>query len=73
MAGPRRSWRVPQALPKAWRWVAEMQEIAEFAREDQAASDMWTAISAFFGRIAEDLNGEQKESEALRNFFKDRE
>jgi 3-hydroxyisobutyrate dehydrogenase-like beta-hydroxyacid dehydrogenase len=65
------AWRVPQALPKAWRWVAEMQEIAEFAREDQPAKDMWMAISAFFARMADDLASDQKESETLRNFFKD--
>jgi L-threonate 2-dehydrogenase len=67
------SVRIPNALPKAWRWVAEMQEIAEFAREDPAAHEIWTAISALYGRIAEDLAGEQKESNALKTFFRDPE
>jgi L-threonate 2-dehydrogenase len=64
--------RVPRALPKTWRWVAEMQEIAEFAREDPAAHDIWNSISAFYGRIAEDLAAQRKESDVLVRFFKDR-
>jgi 3-hydroxyisobutyrate dehydrogenase-like beta-hydroxyacid dehydrogenase len=66
------STRLPRALPKAWRWVAEMQEIAEFAREDRAAHDIWTSISAFYGRIAGDLAGDRKESDVLVRFFQDR-
>ena len=63
------SVRVPRMFPKAWRWVAEMQEIAEFAHEDAAAAEMWTGISALYDRIAEDLGGERKEADALTRFF----
>jgi 3-hydroxyisobutyrate dehydrogenase-like beta-hydroxyacid dehydrogenase len=63
------SVRVPRSFPKAWRWVAEMQEIAEFAREDPAAHDMWMGISALYERIAEDLGGNRKETEILAKFF----
>jgi 3-hydroxyisobutyrate dehydrogenase-like beta-hydroxyacid dehydrogenase len=63
------SVRVPRSFPKAWRWVAEMQEIAEFAREDPAAHDMWMGISALYERIAEDLGGNRKETEVLAKFF----
>jgi 3-hydroxyisobutyrate dehydrogenase-like beta-hydroxyacid dehydrogenase len=66
------STRVPKALPKAWRWVAEMQEIAEFAREDRAAHEIWTSISALYGRLAEDLAGDRKESDVLLRFFQER-
>jgi 3-hydroxyisobutyrate dehydrogenase-like beta-hydroxyacid dehydrogenase len=66
------SARVPRALPKAWRWVAEMQEIAEFAREDRAAHEIWTGISALYGRISEDLAGDRKESDVLVRFFQER-
>jgi L-threonate 2-dehydrogenase len=62
--------RIPNSmLPKAWRWVAEMQEIAEFAREDPAAYDMWMGISKLFERIAEDIGGDRKETDALASFF----
>ncbi len=63
------SVRVPRMFPKAWRWVAEMQEIAEFAREDAAAYEMWMGISALYDRIAEDLGGDRKETDALARFF----
>jgi putative dehydrogenase len=61
--------RVPRSFSKAWRWVAEMQEIAEFAREDPAARDIWTGISAFYDRIARDLAAEHRDTDALARFF----
>src|SRR5262249_47601552 len=62
--------RIPRSMfPKAWRWVAEMQEIAEFAREDSAAYEIWMGISNLYDRIAEDLTGDCKESDALARFF----
>jgi L-threonate 2-dehydrogenase len=63
------SVRVPRSFSKAWRWVAEMQEIAEFAREDAAAHEIWMGISALYDRIAEDLGGDRKETDALARFF----
>ena len=64
------STRIPRSMfPKAWRWVAEMQEIAEFAKEDAAAHDSWMGISKLYDRIAEDLGGDRKETDALLRFF----
>ena len=65
------STRVPKSMfPKAWRWVAEMQEIAEFAKEDPAAYEIWMGISKLYERIAEDIAGDRKETDALAAFFK---
>lgn len=62
--------RIPNSLfPKAWRWVAEMQEIAEFAKEDPAAYQIWMGISKLCERIAEDIGGDRKETDALARFF----
>jgi 3-hydroxyisobutyrate dehydrogenase-like beta-hydroxyacid dehydrogenase len=63
------SVRVPRMFPKAWRWVAEMREIAEFAREDAAAYEIWTGISSLYERIADDLAGGRKEADTLARFF----
>jgi len=64
------SMRIPRSMfPKAWRWVAEMQEIAEFAKEDPAAYAIWMGISKLYDRIAEDLGGDRKETDALARFF----
>jgi L-threonate 2-dehydrogenase len=38
--------------PKAYRWVAEMEEIAQFQGDDPAARDMYLAIARFYGQIA---------------------
>ncbi len=62
--------RIPRSMfPKAWRWVAEMQEIAEFAKEDAAAHEIWMGISKLFDRMAEDIGGDRKETGALARFF----
>jgi 3-hydroxyisobutyrate dehydrogenase-like beta-hydroxyacid dehydrogenase len=64
------STRIPRSMfPKAWRWVAEMQEIAEFAKEDPAAHEIWMGISKLYDRLAEDLGGSRKEADALLRFF----
>lgn len=66
------SKRVPGMFPKAYRWVAEMQEIAEFAREDPAACEIWTSISKLYDRLAQDVAGDKDEITALTQFFADR-
>jgi 3-hydroxyisobutyrate dehydrogenase-like beta-hydroxyacid dehydrogenase len=67
------SRRIPNSMfPKAWRWVAEMQEIAEFAKEDPAAYEMWMGISRLYERIATDLRGERRETGAIASFFEER-
>jgi 3-hydroxyisobutyrate dehydrogenase-like beta-hydroxyacid dehydrogenase len=63
--------RIPRAFPKAYRWVAEMQEIAEFAREDPAARDIWTGISQLYERLARDLTGSRSETDGLARFFEE--
>jgi hypothetical protein len=38
--------------PKAYRWVAEMEEIAKFQEADPAARDMYLGIAHFYEQIA---------------------
>lgn len=61
--------RVPRSLTKAWRWAPEMREIAEFAREDPIANEIWTSIAELYERLARDLAGEKRDVEALQRFF----
>jgi putative dehydrogenase len=64
------SKRIPNSMfPKAWRWVAEMQEIAEFAKEDPAAYEIWMSISKLYERIAADMGGDRRETDAIASFF----
>jgi 3-hydroxyisobutyrate dehydrogenase-like beta-hydroxyacid dehydrogenase len=64
--------RIPRSFSKAWRWGPEMQEIAEFAREDPAAHAMWMNIAKLYERLAADLSGDQQEIAALKRFFSER-
>jgi putative dehydrogenase len=60
--------RLPRMLTKAWRWAPEMREIAEFAREDPVASEIWTSIAQLYERLAA---ADKREIEALERFFED--
>jgi 3-hydroxyisobutyrate dehydrogenase-like beta-hydroxyacid dehydrogenase len=62
--------QVPDMLPKAYRWVGEMREIAAYAGEDAAAHDVYAGFAALFDRIARDVAGDKSESAALTEFFK---
>jgi putative dehydrogenase len=61
--------QIPDMLPKAYRWVAEMREIAAFAGEDRATHDIFVGVAELFDRIARDVAGEKCESSALTRFF----
>jgi 3-hydroxyisobutyrate dehydrogenase-like beta-hydroxyacid dehydrogenase len=61
--------QVPDMLPKAYRWVAEMREIAAFAGEDAAARKVFEGFSELFERVSRDVAGEKAESGVLTGFF----
>jgi putative dehydrogenase len=44
---------VSRMPPKAYRWVAEMEEIAEFQQDDPAAAAMYRGIAQLYQQIAE--------------------
>jgi 3-hydroxyisobutyrate dehydrogenase-like beta-hydroxyacid dehydrogenase len=43
---------VSRMPPKAYRWVAEMEEIAQFQEDDPAARDIYLGIARFYEQIA---------------------
>jgi putative dehydrogenase len=55
--------------PKAYRWVAEMHEIADFVGEDPAAHELYAGAAHFYEQIAEDFAGERKQVGALEAFL----
>jgi 3-hydroxyisobutyrate dehydrogenase-like beta-hydroxyacid dehydrogenase len=63
------SRQVPDMLPKAYRWVEEMRQIAEFAGDDPATREIFLGAARLYERIAQDRAGMQEESEALADFF----
>lgn len=59
---------VPDMFGKAYRWVAEMEEIASFTGSE-AEGDMYEGIADLFERLAADNNGDQADITRLREFF----
>ena len=60
---------VPGMFPKAYRWVAEMQEIAAFAGEDAAAAEIYRGAAELYARLARDLAAEGIEVGRLESFL----
>ncbi len=58
--------QVPDMFPKAYRWVAEMEEISAFlGEEDPAGAEMFRSIAAMFARLADDVAGERRDVATL--------
>ena len=60
---------VPDMYPKAYRWVAEMQEVAAFAGSDAATRDIYDAIAALYAALAQDVAGSRERVGALDAFL----
>jgi putative dehydrogenase len=58
-----------QMPPKAYRWVAEMHEIAGFVAEDPAAHELYEGAAHFYEHIAEDFDGDKEDVTALAKFI----
>jgi L-threonate 2-dehydrogenase len=55
--------------PKAYRWVAEMHEIAGFVGDDPTAHELYEGAAHFYEAIAEDFEGDKKNTAALMAFL----
>jgi 3-hydroxyisobutyrate dehydrogenase-like beta-hydroxyacid dehydrogenase len=62
--------QIPDMLPKAYRWVGEMREIAAFTAEDTAAPQVFEGFAALFEAIAGDFAQAKVASAALQEFFR---
>jgi 3-hydroxyisobutyrate dehydrogenase-like beta-hydroxyacid dehydrogenase len=61
--------QVPSMYSKAYRWVAELDEIAAFVGEEFPERDMLQAAARLYDRIAEDFDGEKDEIDVLDRFI----
>jgi 3-hydroxyisobutyrate dehydrogenase-like beta-hydroxyacid dehydrogenase len=59
---------VPDMFGKAYRWVAEMEEIAHFTGGGPSR-EMYEAIADLYERLAADNRGARQDISALTNFF----
>ncbi len=60
---------LPGMLPKAYRWIAEMEEIANFIGPDRPEHRAYLAIADLYRGIAADVDGEGREAQMLTAFF----
>ncbi|MBO0709693.1 MAG: NAD(P)-dependent oxidoreductase [Acetobacteraceae bacterium] len=63
------SRQVPRMYSKAYRWVAEMDEIADYIGDRDAGSRILEGAARFYHRIAADMDGERRETGRLTAFF----
>ena len=62
--------QTPNMYAKAYRWVAELDEIGAFVGDDRAESEMLHAAARLYERIAEDFDGVKAETGTLDKFVK---
>jgi putative dehydrogenase len=60
---------LPDMLPKAYRWVAEMQQIQEFVGDDAAAKEIYAGAEHLYERIAADVAGGRAAADVIQDFF----
>jgi putative dehydrogenase len=60
--------RIPDMLPKAYRWSGEMEEIAAFAGADGGAA-IYEGLARLYERLARDLRTGKTDANALEAFF----
>jgi len=61
--------QLPMMPAKAYRWIAEMREIAGFVGDDPAARELYEGAAHFYERMAEDFAADNKELAALNAFL----
>ena len=54
--------QTPNMYAKAYRWVAELDEIAAFVGKDLPESEMFSAAARLYERIAQDFDGRERGS-----------
>jgi putative dehydrogenase len=60
--------QVPGMYSKAYRWIAEMEQIGGFVGDDPAAHRLFEAAARFYEEIAADHAGPRRETGALDDF-----
>ncbi len=63
------SRQVPSMYSKAYRWVAELDEISEFVGKGHPESEMLAAAARLYERMAADFDGDKDEIAALDKFL----
>jgi hypothetical protein len=62
--------QTPAMYSKAYRWVAELEEISDFVGKDHPENEMMMAAARLYERIAKDVDEEKKEVGEMDKFLK---
>jgi L-threonate 2-dehydrogenase len=62
--------QMPGMYGKAYRWVAEMEEIAQFAGEHGPTAEIYEGVARFYDGMAQDFSGPKTQTAALTAFVK---
>jgi len=60
---------LPDMYPKAYRWAAEMREIAAFVQDDPAAARIYAAAGDLYERIGADAREGRGEIDLIEAFL----
>ncbi|KAJ4000633.1 6-phosphogluconate dehydrogenase C-terminal domain-like protein [Lentinula boryana] len=60
---------IPPMLPKAYRWVGEMEEIGSFVGEGEGV--IYEGIAKLYKRIEQSLNSDQEDVQVLKKFVEE--
>lgn len=60
---------LPDMFPKAYRWVAEMREIAAFAESGSGASEVYEGLALLYEALAEDVENDRALIDSLNAFL----
>lgn len=60
---------IPDMLPKAYRWIGEMEEISEFVGEP--LQDVHKGMSNVYRRVRDSVDGDGDDQRVLEKFVKD--
>ena len=63
------SKRIPEMLPKSYRWVAEMREISSFLSADPNGAEIYRAAARVYEQLAVNFAQDDREVDMLRRFF----
>jgi hypothetical protein len=60
---------LPDMFPKAYRWVAEMREIAAFAESGSGASEVYEGLALLYEALAKDFENDRALIDSLNAFL----
>ncbi len=60
---------LPDMYSKAWRWDFEMQQVAQFAGDDEAVARLFEGMADFFGGLGQDWAGDRHAAASIDAFL----